>query len=153
VVSDIRQFIPDILSKFGKTIDKSSVFINDNLEEDTISVSTSTTKKINVYNVDGLEIEIATVHSSKGQTHTTTLYLESNYQQTSNGVAYESQRLADQFNGLSFSDSRKFHKQSTKIAYVGLSRPTHLLCFGVHKDRFESNLSNNSWEIVKVYDD
>lgn len=155
VVNEIRQFIPDILSKFGKSIDKSSSFINDNVVDHPINDTTNSTKKINIYINGGLEVDIGTVHSSKGQTHTATLYLESNYEQRSE-IGYESQRLASQFIGHQFSDGRKYHQQSTKIAYVGLSRPTHLLCFSVHKDRFESylnDLSHDRWEIIKIYDD
>ena len=153
VVDEIRQYIPDMISKFGETIDKSSAFINDELDEFPINVPTNPTDKINVWKVDGLEIEITTVHSAKGQTHTTTLYLESNYTQRS-GIGYESQRLDSQFKGEPFSDDRKLHQQSTKMVYVGLSRPTHLLCFGVHKDRFEDHLNDvdeNVWEVVKTY--
>ena len=37
--------------------------------------------------------------------------------------------------------------------YVGFSRPTHLLCFAVHKQRFNAGLilvAGNTWEIVDL---
>ncbi len=155
VVNEIRSFVPDILTKFEKIIVKSSTFINDNIEENPIIIPTNSTDKINICKINGIEIDIATVHSSKGQNHTATLYLESNYEQRS-GIGYESQRLAEQFKGSQFSDTRAFHIHSTKMAYVGLSRPTHLLCVGVHKDRYNEYLNNideNVWEIVTLSHD
>lgn len=46
----------------------------------------------NLYKEEGLEIEITSVHSVKGQTHCATLYLESCYQ-----GKHESERLSSQF--------------------------------------------------------
>ena len=63
---------------------------------------------------------------------------------------YESQRLASQFKYQNFSDQRAQHIQSTKMAYVGFSRPTHLLCVAIQKERFEANLSDidrDKWAI------
>lgn len=39
------------------------------------------------------------------------------------------------------------------MMYVGFSRPTHLLCFAVQKDRFDeylSNINTEEWEIVNI---
>jgi len=39
------------------------------------------------------------------------------------------------------------------MAYVGFSRPTHLLCLAIHKDRYERNLTNINnaiWEVIKL---
>lgn len=46
-------------------------------------------------------------------------------------------------------------KQSAKMAYVGFSRPTDLLCIAIHKDRFDNLLSainREEWTIVEVLD-
>ncbi len=112
----------------------------------------------NIVNIHGFDIEIATVHSVKGQTHTATLYMETYFHQDGHGVAaksYESQRLSRQFlmEGLAGTE-RKRIKQSARMVYVGFSRPTHLLCFAVHKDRFHqylSGLDSTVWEIIKIY--
>ena len=43
--------------------------------------------------------------------------------------------------------------QSMKMAYVGFSRPTHLLCFAVHKNRFDEylgDINRDEWEIIEV---
>lgn len=94
------------------------------------------------------------MHSIKGQTHTATLYLESSYQRD---PSYESQRLSPQFKGTALTSTAGIRvKESAKMAYVGLSRPTHLLCFAVHKDRFEESLADidpSKWKIVKLFDE
>jgi len=95
-----------------------------------------------------LEIEITSVHAVKGQTHSATLYLESLYHK------YESQHLEQQFLGNAIqSNVGQRVKQSIKMAYVGFSRPTDLLCIAVHKERFETfldGLNEEEWEIVEV---
>src|SRR5690606_2499328 len=111
----------------------------------------------NHYKEDGLEIEITSVHAVKGQTHCATLYLESYFQQDGNGEnakSYESQRLKDHFLGTQIRSTVGDRiKQSAKMAYVGFSRPTDLLCIAIHKNRFDNLLKNHiddKWVIVEV---
>jgi len=99
----------------------------------------------NLYKDEDISIEVGTVHSIKGETHCSTLFLETYYHKK-----YESERLLDQLKGNPFDDGRKFHKQSTKVAYVGLSRPTHFLCFAAHYDRVKDHITEieeNGWKI------
>lgn len=156
VWNGIKAFVPTLLAIFDKTICQSSHFIDaENMEipvEDSEIISLT-----NNYKEDGLEIEITSVHSVKGQTHCATLYLESYFQKDGNGVnakSYESQRLAQQFLGTQIqSNVGDRIKQSAKMAYVGFSRPTDLLCIAVHKDRFNQYLSDinlEKWKIVEV---
>ena len=76
----------------------------------------------NVYRCEktGIEVQVGTIHSIKGETHTATLYLESYYQQDGRGKnakSYESQRLKEQFAGQSISDNAgKRKKQSARMA-------------------------------------
>ena len=50
---------------------------------------------------------------------------------------YESERLANQLMGAPLAqNAHNLAKQSAKMAYVGFSRPTHLLCFAIHETRF-----------------
>ncbi len=153
VLEEIKTYIPTLLAIFDKTISASADFINKELVENStenIEIFTPT----NYYKEDGLEIEITSVHAVKGQTHCATLYLESYFQQDGRGAnakSYESQRLKDQFLGIQIdSNVGDRVKQSTKMAYVGFSRPTDLLCIAVHKDRFDGLLNSvdrNVWEI------
>lgn len=151
----IRGYIPFFLSVFQKKINSSANFIN---EKSDIKVDNN--KKLehtNKFDFGGINIEIGTVHSSKGQTHTATLYLETYYHQDGKGVnakSYESQRLAEQILGNPISSTVGTRvKQSARMAYVGFSRPTHFLAIAIHKDRFDSYLSSiniQDWDIVNV---
>ncbi|TAN00427.1 MAG: hypothetical protein EPN39_04385 [Chitinophagaceae bacterium] len=152
----IKAYVPTLLKLFEKTISASSNFVNtDNAEipaEDAeIIVPT------NHYKEDGLEIEITSVHAVKGQTHCATLYLESYFQKDGNGAntkSYESQRLKDQFLGTQIQSTVGDRvKQSAKMAYVGFSRPTDLLCIAIHKDRFDKylqSINREEWEIINI---
>lgn len=95
---------------------------------------------------NAIEVEIGTIHSVKGETHIATLYLETYYQ---GREAYESKRLSKQFSKEKFNDARVHHRQSTKMAYVGFSRPSHLLCFAVHKDRVPE-IDEDDWIIIDI---
>lgn len=152
VLQSIKAYIPSLLAIFDKTISPSSNFINnDNIVIPEVNADRSTLT--NYYKEDGLEIEITSVHAVKGQTHCATLYLES-YYYNDGGKSYESQRLKDQFLGTQIQSAvRDRFKQSAKMAYVGFSRPTDLLCIAVHKSRFDSLLSilnTDIWEIRTV---
>lgn len=86
----------------------------------------------NIYKEGDVEIEVATVHSVKGETHAATLYLETMY------YAYESQHFGKQLCGEVYiprkGDSRI--QACLKVAYVGMSRPKYLLCYAINKERF-----------------
>ncbi|HEY0980204.1 MAG TPA: UvrD-helicase domain-containing protein [Candidatus Paceibacterota bacterium] len=149
VLTDIKTYLVSLLALFGKEIAESRTFI-DTPHAGTPIYNTEVEESPNIYNGDGIKVEVATIHSVKGQTHTATLYLETNYHQQRT-IAYESQRLSPQFKGTVFNDARIYHKESTKMMYVGLSRPTHLLCVAIHNDRYTANLSDidqNQWEII-----
>lgn len=152
VIVQIKTYLQEFLLLFGKTINKSRNFI-DSVSTFTEPTTVSFDDQINVYKKDKIQIEITTVHAAKGQTHTATIYLESYYRQ-----GYESDRLNECFKGRAHSFSRNkgtdvYKKESIRMAYVGLSRPTHLLCFAVHKIRFDTHLSDidrNKWEVIEL---
>lgn len=158
VCRKIREYVPTLLAIFDKIISTSSDFINNgNVETPTENAEILTTT--NHYKEDGLEIEITSVHAVKGQTHCATLYMESFYDRGYGN--YESERLRNQFLGIqsvseTLSAVKTSHdriKQSAKMAYVGFSRPTDLLCIAIHKDRFDSvlnTINRDDWEIITV---
>lgn len=148
VWESIKTYVPTLLQFFDKTISTSSVFINtDNVEIP--AENPEILAPTNHYKENGLEIEITSVHAVKGQTHCATLYLESCYQ-----GKHESERLSTQFLGNNFNETKVHHKSSVKMAYVGFSRPTDLLCIAIHKNRFDNLLSSginqSDWEIVYI---
>jgi hypothetical protein len=158
ILKDMQTYIPEFLRIFNKTIIKSRNFIDSPIN--TIQTQlTDNDSKHNVFKHEDIEVKIGTVHSVKGQTHTATLYLESFYDRGYGN--YESERLRNQFKKqsvpLTLKDLANSHdkvKQSAKVVYVGFSRPTHLLCFALHKDRFslikdDPNL-NSAWKIISL---
>jgi DNA helicase II / ATP-dependent DNA helicase PcrA len=154
VYQQLKDYIPKLLKLWGKSINKSKYFILTQTNE--ISAYHLSEKNLNnnKVNFDGFDIEVATVHSVKGQTHTATLYMETFYEKGNNN--YESGRLAEQikFNLFDRNINRgKIAQQSVKMVYVGFSRPTHLLCFAVQKDRFNKNLANinrDKWDVIEI---
>lgn len=150
----IREYIPFFLTHFERKISNSQTFI----DEKYIPVHDNQKKEsgANFYEhpETKIKIEITTVHAVKGQTHTATLYMETHYQAKTDGGCYESERLSKQISQQNHPDLSKiktYTKQSLKMIYVGFSRPTHLLCFAVHKDRFDANISDLNtgvWEVI-----
>lgn len=112
-------------------------------------------EKDNFFEGNDVKVKIGTVHSVKGETHTATLYMETFYER---GDHYESKRLRPQINGEKVLSSDKYMsskdftknliKKSAKITYVGFSRPTHLLCFAVHKERIDIDFNSDDWQVV-----
>ncbi|HLS11558.1 MAG TPA: UvrD-helicase domain-containing protein [Flavobacteriaceae bacterium] len=155
-IISIRDYIPSFLSVFQKTITSSKNFINGESEINVADIEDES--ESNIYNSDGINIEIGTVHSTKGQTHTATLYLETFYNRGYGN--YESERLRNQLKGVNIVDTLKSNiggkekvKQTSKMAYVGFSRPTHLLCIAIHKNRFDSVLSDinhEEWDVIEI---
>lgn len=151
VYTSIKSYISYFLSFFNKSINNSSAFINDPSQTQQTSTSQLPVKSPNKENYHGFDINISTIHSVKGETHTATLYLETYYQNGNDN--YETERLSDQFKYINFNKTQKYHKQSTKMAYVGFSRPTHLLCVAVCKSRFDSHLNDidrSKWEVIEI---
>lgn len=102
-------------------------------------------------------IEISTVHHVKGMTHCATMYVETfYYEYECNHLIKETRR------GLShspfFKDSvniiSKRAKQAMKMLYVGMSRPTHLLCYASLKQNWNEQrlqkMRDAGWQIIEV---
>lgn len=159
VQSELAAALPHILSWFGKALRLSAKFVAET-DGYVVGQSSGPSKRDNFVTFHGFDIEIASVHKVKGQTHTATLYLETAFQTDGKGASaksYESQRLASQFLGNSLvGNEGKRVKQSAKMVYVGLSRPTHLLCVAVHEAHFNQYLAgveNAGWNVVRVLND
>lgn len=96
-----------------------------------------------------IEIEVATIHSVKGETHRATLYLETFY------YSYESEKILNFIVG-DFKNNeaqKKRKREALKMAYVGMSRPTHLLCLAMHKERINEKLdtfNSTGWKIIDI---
>ncbi len=155
VYNDIKTYC-SLLSTFLGGIEVTcSDFFADMTEELTKNVGFN---QYNTVYIDGIEAEITSVHSVKGQTHSATLYLESYYYKDGRGEnakSYESERLAEQFLGkpINHLQSGERVKKSAKMVYVGLSRATDFLCIAIHIDRFDKYLSEidrEIWEVIEI---
>ena len=136
-----------LVQKLGnKTVlsDASLAFLHQQTALIAAGIETQDTE--NVYEGEGLRIHVGTVHSVKGETHTGTLYLESYYYDK-----FESESVMDQLIGNQIPMNAGVRtRQSSKVVYVGFSRPTHLLCLAIHSDRIrgsETALEENGWVI------
>jgi hypothetical protein len=147
VFDDVKAFIEtDLLPLFG--IETCDVRLVSFLlkEADTFYTAKSTEQCKNIYKEDDVEIEVATVHSVKGETHAATLYLETMY------YAYESEHFGKQLCGEVY---QKRHGDSRiqaclKVAYVGMSRPKYLLAYAIKKERYDTIACDKLKEIWDV---
>ena len=117
--------------------------------------------EINTYKIPSYDwkITIWTVHSVKWETHTCTLYMDSIFH------SHESDKLKDCiiWNPHNFVDMKngetkknfKLKAKSLKLMYVWFSRPTHLLCYSIWKEKYQkiiewvwkSEKLNKLWDV------
>lgn len=159
VWNEIKEYAPFFLGIYSVTpLSNSLNFISADVE-DILMENVEEPETTNIYKEADLEIEITSVHAVKGQTHCATLYLESFFDRGYGN--YESERLRNQFLGTqtitqtlaTIPNSHDKIIQSTKMAYVGFSRPTNLLCIAIHKNRFDSHFSDinrDKWEVIEI---
>lgn len=143
----IYQYMTEILLPlFEKEVTESANSFFLGFHED--NYNTLTERQGNIYHGNGIDIEVATVHAVKGETHASTLYLETFYD-----GQHESERLSAQFKGAAYAGKNKKDLMNLKVVYVGMSRPRYLLCAAIQKDRFErmdcSEL-REIWDVVEA---
>lgn len=107
--------------------------------------------KTNIYTHtnDGnqINIEVSTVHGVKGQTHTATLYLETFH------YNYDIIRIVEYLKGKYIPPTQTRVRSNLRVAYVGMSRPSHLLCVAVHNNYLTNHteeLKAAGWEIDSI---
>ena len=150
VFDDVKLFIlSDFAKVFSINIKGESVKLFLEKKDDIYYSRKNVEQGANIYKDRGLEIEVATVHSVKGETHAATLFLETRY------YRYESEHFGSQLCGDPY-DHREGEGHilpSLKVAYVALSRPKYLLAYAIHKDRFDKldrNKLERNWEIRQI---
>ena len=132
-----------LLPMFGKNVtDEANLFFDSNGENQTRTAM----EQGNIYHGNGIDIEVATVHSVKGETHASTLYLETAYY-----GHHESEYLSEQFKGVPYAGANDKLLRALKVVYVGMSRPRYLLCVAIQKDRFnqmDCDELRQIWDVV-----
>ncbi|WP_370661077.1 hypothetical protein [Psychrosphaera algicola] len=66
---------------------------------------------------------VSTIHRAKGETHTATLIMETY------NKGYDINQLLPLLKGK----KKKGLEAKKKVLYVGMTRPTHLLCIAIHR--------------------
>lgn len=135
------------LFKFDKNDAKYLDFISEPEEELYKKINAKNINQ-NIYINDDVEIEVATVHSVKGETHIATLYMETSYK-----GKCESQRIGKQLCGIPYTGNSIDTKMSLRIAYVAMSRPRYMLCMAIKKENYQkldSEKLSNLWEIIEI---
>lgn len=124
------------------------------LEDNTFEQINSDLDISNLYlspNHPEIEVKVDTVHGVKGETHKATLYLETYYNKS-----HDLRKLLPFIKGQYDKKiaNQKTGKEALKVAYVGMSRPTHLLCLAMNSEGLLQSdideLNNNGWEVVRV---
>ena len=111
-------------------------------------------------------LQIETVHHAKGQTHCATLYIETMYQGKYESIHVNKEKKKATKTKAAVYYPNPFYKETgeqqkgayiqsaMKMTYVGLSRPTHLLCYAMHKSSYElydvEKLKNSGWQIIDL---
>ena len=135
-----------LLPLFGKNATESAnEFFNVRIADD---VAEQKLEQGNVYKEEDIDIEVTTVHAVKGETHASTLFLETFYY-----GKHESESLADQFKGIAYTGTENRKLKSLRVAYVGMSRPRYLLCVAIQKDRFDKmdcRELRDIWNVVET---
>lgn len=109
---------------------------------------------------EDISIDIATIHSVKGQTHCATMYIETfknNYEsqkaQITNVLTNKDHNfiVGEKNKGKNAGEKDAFGKEALKMMYVGFSRPTHLLCFAALEENVKGNIEkykNAGWVVI-----
>lgn len=149
VVSEVEEFITEKLKRIFNWNDISQLtsFFSNTEEESTEAYSVQTNVMKFLEEGNEVDIEVASIHSVKGETHTATLYLETFY------FEYDIKRIIAYLKGNHENTNRSRIVQNLKMAYVGMTRPTHLLCVAVREESInghEVELNVAGWDIKYV---
>lgn len=115
-------------------------------------------------------VQIETIHRAKGQTHCATLYVETMYKGSYESIHVlnrESKKATRKKPAVYCSNpyykergvpqKSSYAQSAMKMAYVAMSRPTHLLCYAMHKSSFEQydseRLKASGWQIIDLTTD
>lgn len=152
-----NEIIPAIRTFFKNTLfPELNVILNKKAcefieSEEIVEVSEDQIESKNIFrsanaHLKHIAVEVGTVHSVKGETHRATLYLETFFHKSCG------EYLIDQLIGTPYDGKGGKRKEMClRIAHVGMSRPTHLLCVALNKslvDQKHQELEVKGWKII-----
>ena len=111
--------------------------------------SSATSSKINVFEHKGIEIQVGTIHSVKGETHDATLVLETKW------YDLDIEKALDWLIGSKETPpTQQRQKERFKRLHVAMTRPRHLLCLAINVSHIcpdiQSSLQNRGWQIQNL---
>ena len=133
IMAEMKQYIADNLVSYLPQSSYEPELLEEFFKEEAVG-DTQTSIVSNIYHDEatGIDIEVASVHAVKGETHLATLYME-----TADRGSTESQLMKRALEGEQYEKSGSKELRISRIMYVGMSRPKHLLCFAINKDHFD----------------
>lgn len=110
------------------------------------------------------DIEIGSVHSTKGQTHCATMYVETSFKDYESSHLFKQKKKAIKNTPATFYPNPLFQEKAQykqvicqavmRMMYVGFSRPTHLLCYASYKHNWNDEkierMKRLGWEIIEL---
>ena len=136
------------LSTIGGDISKDNGFCAWN-DTPTSTITASAPAKINVFEHNGIEIKVGTIHSVKGETHDATLVLETKWYD--GDIKQAIQWLT---NTKAQPPSQFRQKERFKRLHVAMTRPRHLLCMAINSahinDEQKTTLKSVGWQITDL---
>jgi DNA helicase II / ATP-dependent DNA helicase PcrA len=151
VYESIKQYLMNDFIKFWPKLDlsKAQHFLEDTTPEISEKESQIQNYYISTYHPE-IKIKVDTVHAVKGETHRATLFLETFKEK------HDLKMILPFLKGQ-FDKKLAIKKQinaALKVAYVGMSRPTHFLCLALDSEGLEQSdlaeLESSGWEIIYV---
>lgn len=153
VYAEIREYLICDLKSIWPRINTTQA-AKEFLEDTSIEPIKLDSKVSNTYissNHPEIEVKVDTVHGVKGETHKATLYLETYYNRI-----HDLRKILPFIKGQYDNKiaNQKTGQETLKVSYVGMSRPTHLLCLAMNSEGLTQSdideMSKNGWEIVYV---
>lgn len=115
------------------------------------------TTSLNKTNIHGVNINLSSIHGVKGETHKATLVLESNRifnEEPTKDLSKIFSFLVGEYD-QDLASSQDI-QNILKLAYVGISRPTHLVAVAIDKsnlENYDENINkarNFGWEVINI---
>ncbi|WP_079474040.1 UvrD-helicase domain-containing protein [Marinococcus halophilus] len=149
IYKEVTEFIEKDLQYIFKWTKPS--ILSDFLELDNVKHEAQTSTSPNTFKLSDSEVDIKitldSIHGVKGETHTATLYLETYF------YDYDIHRIINYLKGEHKKTNKQRIKQNLKMAYVGFTRPSHMLCVAVHEETIknhEEDLKKAGWKVEYV---
>jgi len=118
-----------------------------------MAIKGSTAPNVYRFEQDGrfVDIEVGTIHSAKGQTHSATLIVETFYKKHDLEDLFP--WLSGQKSGASSKDGKE-RLERMRLVYTAMTRPSHLLCLALRRSVVDAKtrcgLIDCGWRVVEL---